>query len=86
VIGWLYMALGVLAAVMSIFVPTGVFILLLLQAGLLIAVGAGLVAGRLWAYYVAVVMAAFDSVTPIHGGRDPPPAGSWAGDDCTWEW
>lgn len=63
VIGTLYMALGVLAAVMGIFVPTGVFILLLLQAVLLIAVGAGLVAGRLWAYYVAVVMAAFNSLT-----------------------
>ena len=63
VIGWIYLALGVLVAVTGFFVSGGVLILLVLQAALDIVVGAGLVTGKSWAYYVAVVMAAFNLIT-----------------------
>jgi hypothetical protein len=62
VIGWVYVALGVLTASGGIVAGGGVLVLLLLAA-LLIIVGIGLVYGRLWAYYVAVAMSGFNSIT-----------------------
>jgi uncharacterized membrane protein (DUF2068 family) len=62
VIGWIYLGLGVLIAVAGSYVSGGLLILLLLQATLNIVVGAGLVIGKFWAYYVAVVMAAFNLI------------------------
>lgn len=63
VIGWIYIALGVLAAVAGLFVSGGLLILLLLQAALLVVVGGGLVTGKFWAYYVAVVITAINAIT-----------------------
>lgn len=62
VIGWIYIALGLLVAGAGFFVSDGLLILLLLQAALYVVVGAGLMAGRFWAYYVALVMAAFNAI------------------------
>lgn len=68
VIGWVFLAMAILAAAGGLAFPASVRFVLFLQALLLLIVGTGLVSGRIWAYFAALAISVLNLITLVFAG------------------